>query len=215
MNPADLALVFAAFFVAAASPGPATLAVSSVSASAGRGSGLMFGCGLGTGLAVWGLVAATGLGAALQAATHLLAALKVAGGLYLLWLGLLSARAALSADSGSDRAPGVPCAGMGRWFLRGLMLNLSNPKAVVAWMAALSVGLGADSGWTAIAAATLGCVAIGFAIYLGYAAAFSVAAVRRGYARCRTWIEGSVAAFFAIAGLALLRSAVSRGSSAS
>ena len=101
-----------------------------------------------------------------------------------------------------------------RWFVQGLVLNLSNPKAVVAWMAALSVGLGADDGLAAVAVATLGCVVIGFAIYAGYAAAFSLAAVMRGYARLRRWIDGVVAVLFATAGLVLLRSAFSRGTAA-
>jgi threonine/homoserine/homoserine lactone efflux protein len=91
------------------------------------------------------------------------------------------------------------------------LLNLSNPKAVIAWMAALSMGLGADSDWSGVAAATLGCAVIGFAIYFAYAFAFSVSAAMRGYARARRWVDGAVAALFAAAGLALLRSAFTRG----
>lgn len=208
---AGLAAIFAAFFIVAASPGPATLAVSTVSAASGRRSGMRLGCGLGLGLAFWGLVAATGLGAVLQTTTHLLAALKVAGGLYLLWLAFGSARAALRKDAPRRDGAGGPSPAEGRWFMRGLVLNLSNPKAVVAWMAALSVGLGGDSGWPGLAIATGGCMAIGFAIYAAYAAAFSTSAVRRGYARARRWVDGVVAALFATAGFALVRSAFARG----
>jgi threonine/homoserine/homoserine lactone efflux protein len=210
-----LTAILAAFSVIAVSPGPATLAVSTVSAAAGRRSGMLFGCGLGTGLAFWGLVAATGLGAVLQTTTHLLAALKVAGGLYLLWLAYSSACSAGRKDDAPSNSVGGSATNEGRWFLRGLVLNLSNPKAVVAWMAALSVGLGADSGWGAVAAATGGCMAIGFAIYAAYAAAFSMPAVMQGYARARRWIDGLVAALFAVAGLALIRSAFVRGQAAS
>lgn len=209
-----LAAILAAFFIVAVSPGPATLAVSTVSAASGRRSGILFGCGLGVGLAFWGLVAATGLGAVLQTTTHLLAALKIAGGLYLLWLAYGSARSARRRDKRANGNAGAALAGQGRWFARGLMLNLSNPKAVVAWMAALSVGLGADSGWAGVAVATAGCISIGFAIYAAYAAAFSVSAVMQGYARVRRWIDGMVAALFALAGLALIRSAFARGPAA-
>ena len=94
-----LASIFFAFFVVAASPGPATLTVSAVSAASGRKSGLIFGTGLSIGLAFWGLVAATGLGAVLQASTHLLVAQKIAGGIYLLWLAFGSARSALRATA--------------------------------------------------------------------------------------------------------------------
>ncbi|WP_306118768.1 MULTISPECIES: LysE family translocator [unclassified Roseitalea] len=205
-----LAAIFAAFFVVTVSPGPARLAVSTVSAARGRRNGMMFGCGLGLGLALWGIVAATGLGAVLQTTTHLLAALKVAGGLYLLWLAHGSARSAMRKDDASSHSDGDPSVNERSWFMRGLLLNLSNPKAVVAWMAALSVGLGAESGWGGVAIATGGCIMIGFAIYAAFAAAFSISAVMRCYARARRWIDGIVAALFALAGLALIRSAVSR-----
>lgn len=111
------------------------------------------------------------------------------------------------APDGTGDAP----EGEGRWFTRGLALNLSNPKAVVAWMAALSVGLGVESGWTSVAVATGGCIVIGFAIYAAYAAAFSVSAVMRAYAKFRRSIDGLVAILFAAAGIALIRSAFSRG----
>ena len=209
-----LAAIFAAFFVVAVSPGPATLAVSTVSAASGRRAGMSFGTGLGVGLAFWGLVAATGLGAVLQSTTHLLAALKVAGGFYLLWLAYGSARSAMRADIASFHARSAEPEGEGGWFVRGLVLNLSNPKAVVAWMAALSVGLGEGDGLGSVAIATVGCMIIGFSIYAAYAAAFSIAAVMQGYARARRWIDGTVAALFALAGLSLLRSAFARGSTA-
>ncbi|MCK0166576.1 LysE family translocator [Jannaschia sp. S6380] len=211
LDTTGLAAILAAFFIVAVSPGPATLAVSTVSAASGRRSGMLFGFGLGAGLAFWGLVAATGLGAMLQATTYFLAIIKVAGGLYLLWLAIGSARSAFRCNALSDDpADGKNAINEGRWFVRGLILNLSNPKAVIAWMAALSVGMGAESGWFGIAVATGACAVIGFAIYTAYAAAFSMSAVRRTYTRVRRQVDGAVAALFAVAGLRLLRSAFSR-----
>ncbi len=201
--------ILLAFFVVAVSPGPATLAVSAFSASHGRKAGAQFGVGLGFGLAFWGIIAATGLGALLQATTHLLVAIKIAGGCYLLWLAYGAARSALRRNADLPNAADV--APSGRWLLRGLILNLSNPKAVVAWMAALAVGLRPDDGLVAVALATGGCAIIGFAIYAAYAVLFSLATIRAGYARLRRWIDGAVAGLFAIAGLALLRSALQRG----
>ena len=100
--------------------------------------------------------------------------------------------------------------GKSRWFARGLMLNLSNPKAVVAWMAALSVGLGGNDGIVSVVVATLGCALIGLLIYAAYAAAFSLSAVMNGYMKFRRWIDGVVATLFAMAGFALIRSAITR-----
>ncbi|MCB1744873.1 MAG: LysE family translocator [Gammaproteobacteria bacterium] len=199
----------AAFFVVAASPGPATIAVAGVSMRSGRQTGLRFGFGLSVGLAFWGLVAATGLGAVLQASSHGLVVLKLLGGAYLLWL---AARSALTAGGGTPAPAGSTAAGGG--FRRGLLLNLSNPKAVLAWMAtlALGVGPGVDTGcgiWQVAAATTL-CSALGLLIYVAYALTFSTSGAMGVYQRLRRWIDGLTAGLFTVSGLGLIRSAFER-----
>ena len=151
-----------------------------------------------------GRVAATRMGAVLQGSASVLMVLKIAGGLYLLWLAYGSARSARRPAKAATPALG------GRWFWRGLLLNLSNPKAVVAWMAALAVGLGGDDGAAQVIVATLLCSAIGFANYAAHAALFSRKAAMAFYTRARRWIEGTVAVLFAGAGFGLIRSALSR-----
>jgi threonine efflux protein len=94
--------------------------------------------------------------------------------------------------------------------MRGLVLNLSNPKTVVAWMAVLSMGLGAgDNNWSVVAA-RLGCVALGFVNYAGYEMAFSRPGFMAGYRPLLRWIDGTVAGLFAMVGLGLIGSAFSR-----
>lgn len=194
-----------AFFVVTVSPGPANIAVSAVSAGLGRRKGLLYGSGLTLGLAFWGVIAATGIGAVLHTATHFLVALKVFGGLYLLWLALQSARSAVmpKVQAGAESERGL-------WFWRGLMLNLSNPKAVVAWMAALSMGLGVDADPASLVFTTVACMALGAVNYAGYALIFSAPGAMKAYGRARRWIDGTVAFLFAGAGLGLLRSALAR-----
>ncbi len=194
-----------AFFVVTVSPGPANIAVATVAMRSGRRSGLIFGIGLSFGLAFWGLIAATGMGAVLQSSEYALIALKLFGGSYLLWLAFQSGRSALS-KSESARRTSID----GRWFKRGLVLNLSNPKAVVAWMAALSMGLGASDGLYEVAVATMICMLLGFLNYTGYALAFSLSGVMAGYRRLQRWIDGVAAGLFAAAGFGLIRAAFSR-----
>ncbi len=197
--------VVLAFLVVTVSPGPANIAVSTVALGSGRRAGLRFGAGLSLGLAFWGMIAATGLGAALQSSLYVLTALKLCGGLYLLGLAVHSLRsAAKPADNGPDPVMSA------RWFTRGLMLNLSNPKAVLAWMAALSMGLGDGHGRVPLVAATLVCMALGCANYAGYAMAFSHPGAMTAYKRWRRWIDGVVAGLFAAAGVDLIRSALAR-----
>ena len=103
----------------------------------------------------------------------------------------------------------APVAG-GKWFWRGVVLNLSNPKAVFAWMAALAVGLNPDDGATAVIAATGLCALIGLLNATGHAWVFSFPGVMARYRRARRWIDGTVAALFAGAGIGLIRTAVAR-----
>ena len=202
---AELIPVLVAFFIVAVSPGPANIAVATVAMSGGRAPAMRFGAGLGFGLAFWGLVAATGMGAVLQGSALLLTVLKVMGGLYLFWLAYQSMKSARRPEADKQMQ-----AGKDRWFTRGLLLNLSNPKAVVAWMAALSMGMGADDSVGQLFIATILCMALGFVNYFGHALAFSRAGFMAGYARFRRWIDGTVAMLFAGAGLGLLRSALQR-----
>ncbi|MEP2784758.1 MAG: LysE family translocator [Pseudoruegeria sp.] len=155
------------FIVVTSAPGPANVAVATIAMGSGRKQALVFALGLAVGLSFWGIVAATGLGAVLEQAGQFLIALKLFGGAYMLWLAFQSARTAF----GTRKAVVKPISGR-RWFMRGVLLNLSNPKSVLAWMTALSMGLGSQSTSSELAIATLLCMAFGFANFLGYALAF-------------------------------------------
>jgi threonine efflux protein len=123
-------------------------------------------------------VAATGLGVVVQGTTVLLTLLKLFGGAYLVWLAIQSGRSA--ARRTEDTIVSVQ---KGGWFWRGLVLNLSNPKAVVAWMAALSMGLGQETDAQAVAVATVICAVLGLMNYTGYALTFSLPGFMAGYRR--------------------------------
>ena len=204
-DPLSLLATGLAFFIVAVTPGPANISNAAIAMSYGRSVSLRYGFGLSCGLVFWGLIAASGMGAVLQGSLYLLTALKFLGGLYLLWLAFQSGRSAMRAT-----APDVEVSGEKRWFLRGLLLNMSNPKSVLAWMAALSMGLDGSDSLGAVVAATLVCIVVGFANNAMYSLLFSVGGMMRGYRRCRRWIDGVVAGLFAVAGLGLLRSAFSR-----
>ena len=151
------------------------------------------------------LLLCLGLGAVLQSSLFALMLLKLAGGAYLLFLAWQTGRAALRAE-----APKPPAIPPGKWVLRGVLLNLSNPKAVFAWMAALSVGMGPEQGGDAVLVATLMCAAIGTLNAMTWALVFSRPRMMTGYRRVRRWVDGVVAGLFAMAGFGLIRSALAR-----
>ena len=194
-----------AFFIVAVAPGPANISNATIAMSHGRRPSFIYGLGLSFGLMFWGLIAATGMGAILQSSLYLLMALKVLGGLYLLWLAFLSGRSAWRLESVN-----LISSGNQKWFWRGLLLNLSNPKSVLAWLAALSVGLNTNDGVAVIIVSTAVCIALGFAINASYSMLFSVTGMIRGYSRFRRSISTVVAGLFALGGLGMIRSAFSR-----
>lgn len=200
-----LLAVGAAFWVVAASPGPANISNAAVAMRYGRRASLIYGAGLSVALCVWGVLAATGMGALLQTSVTVLVVLKLFGGAYLLWLAWQSGRSAARPD-----ADAVQEIAAGRWFWRGLILNLSNPKSVIAWMAALSMGLDPNATAGSVALTTLVCIAVAFFNNISYSLIFSLGGMMTAYRRFRRWIEGASAVLFGMAGFALIRSAVSR-----
>jgi threonine/homoserine/homoserine lactone efflux protein len=113
-------------------PGP-DFAVVLRHALAGPRRGVRAAAGIVTGLAVHTTVAALGLSAVVAARPDVLTAIRWAGAVYLLLLGVQGVRAALRrrpevpAPAGSIPAP-LP---VGRPFVDGLVGNLLNPKALL------------------------------------------------------------------------------------
>jgi threonine/homoserine/homoserine lactone efflux protein len=205
MNIAILLTVVLAFWVVAASPGPANISNAAIAMHYGRKPSLIYGLGLSVALVFWGVLAATGMGALLQATAGALLVLKLIGGCYLLWLAWQTGKSAAK--------PGVEPVNQiapGRWFWRGMALNLSNPKSVIAWMAALSMGLDPNGSLTSVILTTLVCIVVAFLNNFLYTLIFSMGGMMQAYRRFRRWIDGISAALFTFAGFALIRSAFSR-----
>jgi threonine/homoserine/homoserine lactone efflux protein len=209
-NMDQLLVVFAAYVVAAGSPGPSTLRIMGVAMTHGRRAGLALAAGVISGSLVWGLSAATGVSALLARYAEALIVLKIFGGLYLLYLALRAARSAMTRDpattTGSAAADTRPTAAA--LYRHGLIMHLANPKAVLAWIALVTLGLGSDASWRDVATILAGCAILSVTIFGGYALMFSTAPMIRLYRRARRGIEGVLAVFFGFAGLRLLLSRV-------
>ena len=198
-----------AFFVIAVSPGPANISNATIAMSEGRRASLIYGAGLSTGLVFWGIIAASGMGAILQSSIYLLIAFKVFGGIYLLRLAFLSCKEAIKPNSANIEMTNENVSGK-RWFFRGVVMNISNPKTVIAWMAALSVGLGANDGALSLVSGLVACIVVGFATNAMYSICFSFRGVMNWYKSASRWINGVASFIFSIAGIELIRSAFNR-----
>ncbi len=119
-------------------PGADTALVLRTAAVEGSRAAMAAGAGVVAGVLAWGLIASFGLGVALAASPALYTALTVAGALYLAWLGFdLLRRAARRGPRDAHVEPAHGDDGgtsMARWFRRGLLTNLLNPKVGLFYM---------------------------------------------------------------------------------
>jgi threonine/homoserine/homoserine lactone efflux protein len=147
-----MAVALLTFLAAAAliivAPGPDTLLVTRNVFRRGRRGGLVTAAGTVTGLALWSVAAALGLSALLAASEVGYNVARVAGGLYLIWLGVQTLRSHGTVPDTATEATPVP---MHRAYLSGVLSNLLNPKIGVFFITFLPgfVPLGAPVGSTA------------------------------------------------------------------
>lgn len=129
--------VVAAFLAASVllglSPGPDNLFVLTQSALYGRSAGLAVTAGLCTGLVAHTLAVALGVAALIQASDLAFTGLKLAGAGYLLYLAWQAFRAS-PVDLRDEAAPVLSAA---RLYARGIVMNITNPKVSVFFLAFL------------------------------------------------------------------------------
>ncbi len=113
-------------------PGPDTAVVTKNALLGGRRSGIYCACGVALGLTVWSIAAALGIAALLQASAVGFLVLKVAGAIYLIWIGIQMLRARDPDVAAAATGHGVaPHARGGKALRQGLLSDLSNPKIAV------------------------------------------------------------------------------------
>jgi len=189
------------------SPGPNVMAVIGTSISSGRRQGMALAAGVSAGSALWALATAAGFSSLLAAYAGALTVIKIVGGGYLLWLAFKSFRQAASPGdlearvSGGERGPS-------RLFLRGLTVQMSNPKAAFTWIAVMSLGLAPGAPVWVAAAIVIGAASMSLAAHSLYALAFSTVVMVRLYGKARRWIQGALGLFFTYAGIRLLTARV-------
>lgn len=149
----DTALTFFALaLMLGFSPGPDNVFVLLQSATHGRQAGGWVVLGLCTGLVGHTLAVALGLAAVFAASATAFSVLKLAGAAYLMWLawGALRAPALLlpEAAAAPPRRRGM--------YLRGVLMNLTNPKVAIFFLALLPQFVQADRGSVTVQILCLG-----------------------------------------------------------
>ena len=127
---ATILSILGVFFLGAMSPGPSFIVVSRIAVVNGRADGVAAAVGMGVGGFIFAAIAVAGLTALLTQIAWLNLVLRLAGGAYLVWLGIriwrgaaepLDVQAAAASGHSSPR----------RAFTRALLVQLANPKTAV------------------------------------------------------------------------------------
>ena len=123
-------LFFAAALLVAVAPGPGIFYVVARTLAAGRTEGLASSFGTGVGGLVHVLAGAVGISALVMASTEAFTILKLAGAIYLLWLGFKTWR-----EAGVAEPVGVEMSGALRAFRDGIFVEALNPKTAAFFLA--------------------------------------------------------------------------------
>lgn len=191
---AQLAAIAGVMLLACVSPGPDMLAVTS-HAFARRRAGVFAAAGIATSHALWATLAVFGLGLILARLAWLYEGIRIAGGLYLLYLGaktLMGLREPAGAPQAQAAAAPAAAAKSLRGahaYRRGLLVGLTNPKAAAFFGSLFVTLLPAHAPlWVhGATVATVAAVSIGW--FTSIALLFSTGSVQRGYAKLRRPID--------------------------
>lgn len=197
------ALILAILFVdllALVSPGPNFILVSSTAVSASRRAAIWTGTGIATGSLIWAGGAALGIVAIFEALPWLGYALKVAGVCYLLYLGV---RLLLSKGFQPGQTDRQQAASAGRGFLRGLLINLTNPKSAAYYASVFAAFLTPAMPAWVLTVLVLAIWLMSLSWHWTLAVGFSMDRVRRPYIRASRLIDRLCGGFLILLGLRL------------
>ncbi|MBS4687342.1 LysE family translocator [Aeromonas sobria] len=153
----DLALFVVSGLLLNIMPGPDTLLIMLRSGSQGWRAGSAAALGIGTGTMIHVLAAALGLSALLSASAELFTVIKLAGALYLIYLGVSLFRQS-AANSTAGAAVTLPALSYGRIYRQGVLTNVLNPKVALFFLAFVPQFIAPDAPDKAIAFILLGCI---------------------------------------------------------
>ena len=197
--------ITAAIGIGAASPGPSFVMVARTAASQGRPHGLLAAAGIGTGGLIFAILALLGLHSLLNLAPALYLALKLAGGLYLAWLGWRIWR-------GARQALALPAAAsphsQHRAFAAGLATQLSNPKTAIVYTSVFAAFLPEQPELSFKILTALAVLLVETGWYTLAAWALSAPLPRQAYLRSKTWVDRAAGGVMMALGLKLAWEAV-------
>lgn len=192
----------AAYIVLAAalalSPGPDVMFVVANGMRHKAKGAIASALGIGAGSLFHTAAAAVGISAVIAASPLAFDAMRIAGALYLAWLGVQAIRAFMSSTGSGQAIHHVGNVSAWHVFLRGFLTNVLNPKVIVFYLALLPQFVSVELGNVGLQVFLLGCIhnvlGLSFLIIVGLAAGKASAwMARSGVGR---WLDGIAGLFF-------------------
>lgn len=188
-------------------PGPDFFFTSQIAISRSRKEAMMGVLGITTGVLFWAGITLTGLHLLLQKMVWIQKVIAIGGGIYLLWMGLQLFRSAWRHHKNNDikqsNAVDLPTK-IGASFIKGLLTNLSNPKAIIYFGSIFSLSIGDNIS----ALGRLGLLLlISFETLVWFTFVVTIFCkpwIRNKYYRCAKWIDALAGTTFTAFGLHLL-----------
>lgn len=195
--------IMIAIGIGAMSPGPSFVLVSRISVANSRLHGLAAALGMGLGGAFFAVLALAGLVALLEKVEWLYLVLKMAGGLYLVHLGIAiwgGARQPITVETTDGRA----ALSVSRALALGLITQVSNPKTAVVYASIFAALMPQNPPVALILALPPIIFLIEASWYAVVALAFSAPRSQRAYLSGKLWVDRLAGAVIGALGLRLI-----------
>jgi threonine/homoserine/homoserine lactone efflux protein len=178
MEGANFFLFLLAAVVIAAIPGPGIFYVAARTLSGGRRAGIASTFGTALGGLVHVIAGGLGVSAIILASAQLFTVLKLAGALYLIWLGIRTIR-----EAGHLPTEQMGAIGFRRAFREGIVVEALNPKTAAFFLAFIPQFLEPAAGHPALQFMTLGLISVTLNTFADVIVTVAASAARAGLVR--------------------------------
>ncbi|ENM5798214.1 LysE family translocator [Vibrio mimicus] len=209
-----LATLAGVHFIALLSPGPDVALVVQNATQHGRKTGVMIALGLSCGILIHLILSLTGISYLVKQQPLLFNLLQLAGGSYLLYLGIGALKAVMATKactkasvepSTNPAIPAIQLLGNRRQaFAKGMMTNLLNPKALVFFVSLLSSLIPASMSVSGKVSAALILVSLSLIWFSSLAWLLTTPAMQQRMQRITRTVDGICALVFILAGGTIL-----------
>lgn len=196
----------AVYALAVPMPGPSFVVITQASLAGGRLAGMVAAIGTTIGVTVYATAALLGISALAAALPWLITIIQILGGVYLVYLGTLALRAAMSGRSGFTTAKHLPGErpSLMRTFGKALLVGLGNPKMAAFFFSLFAPVVSPSHSTDARLFVLCGVVLIDLVYHQALATVLVLLAASRPAKSAQRWLDALVGTLMTAFGLRLL-----------